>query len=411
MTVRERALQKQLKEQHAALEVLQQRADSSVNFLNRSLDELEAEKEKLVDELKVAGQARDFDQERIASLTEQVISLSLDKQKLLDERTESREKTQQTERALQGALISVEDIQLEKKSLELQLVDERERTMDALRALAAAENLRLEMSSQIGEQKETVQMLETRLQEADARERSLQLTVQSANATIMEVGQDHIGVEMSIGVADVQERKHTTSEQALSSTADDDVLDNTEVSIRRTLSVRTSRIFRVARTMKRSLSGTKDAPAPRHVRTSQTKITQQPDTNPSFGRDSSAPSLMLSEKSQNAIPETRIPALKELSMTTLSSTKATTSTSRRTKRSHRKLVYSALRPFTSTSSSIDDGNKENSFISESKSNSILPRRYVEIDLIPRTMSCNITDTTRSMRSFKRSPLTPLKVTR
>ena len=214
MTVRERALQKELREQHAALEVLRQRADSSVNFLNRSLDELEAEKEKLVDELKVAGQARDFDQERIASLTEQVISLSLDKQKLLDERTESREKTQQTERALQGALISVEDIQLEKKSLELQLVDERERTMDALRALAAAENLRLEMSSQIGEQKETVQMLETRLQEADAREQSLQLAVQSANATIMEVGQDYIGVEMSIGVADVQERKHTTSEQA-----------------------------------------------------------------------------------------------------------------------------------------------------------------------------------------------------
>ncbi|KAI0088243.1 hypothetical protein BDY19DRAFT_187839 [Irpex rosettiformis] len=171
LTAKERTLQRQLEEQRSAFVALQRRTDASVGYLNRVFDEPEVEKEKLVEELNTCRRVQEFkqEQERIISLAAQVLSLSLEKQSFLGGFKVVQGKSDQVAHLLEYALASVKETQAEKKSLELQLVDERERTMDALRALAAAENRRLEMTSEVEEQRGMVRMLQAQLPDAGAR--------------------------------------------------------------------------------------------------------------------------------------------------------------------------------------------------------------------------------------------------
>lgn len=146
-----------------AFAALQQRSNAAVNYLNRALDESDADKEKLRSDLTAA-------------------------QDIADNRAHA-----------------LDDAHKLVKSLELQLVDERERLLDALGSLAAAENRRLEMSAEIEDQGAIIQDLNTC---ADSARAEYMVELNAAHAHIGDLQERLIlnEVEHAKAVAESQAR-------------------------------------------------------------------------------------------------------------------------------------------------------------------------------------------------------------
>lgn len=152
-----------LENMNHAFAALQQRSNAAVNYLNRALDESDADKEKLRSDLTAA-------------------------QDIADNRAHA-----------------LDDAHKLVKSLELQLVDERERLLDALGSLAAAENRRLEMSAEIEDQGAIIQDLNTC---ADSARAEYMVELNAAHAHIGDLQERLIlkEVEHAKAVAESQAR-------------------------------------------------------------------------------------------------------------------------------------------------------------------------------------------------------------
>lgn len=178
---RERALQEQLAAQALAFRGLKRRSDMTINYLNRALDAAEAEKERLLEEFEASRSMREDDRAQVASLIAQLEAFKIQNAERAAEREEAVSLTYLADRLTEDLKIahgSVAEAREISKSLEIRLVDERERTMDALSFLAAAENRRLELTTEIEDQHARIQSLEVRQEGYAARESAFRLVIE-----------------------------------------------------------------------------------------------------------------------------------------------------------------------------------------------------------------------------------------